>query len=804
MIFCGLYLPGTQVTLNAVDLAPGYEVAQWQNTPCNAGPSCTISVDTWPSVVLSLVQTQGIGEVPVSGGTVEFDNVASATFVADSFKVNQPVVVANSDDSDLWQDFDITKQMFKASYAAEKFVTINTGNVLGDKDVSLSINLPQSYLDNQPANTRLQVFVALLQQSSAVTIDSFELLSSQVQSATNTILTTIPKQAFTNRRTIDNSYEAVLMVAAIPDNQTTVKQFARGVKAADQQLLANHKATGAELKVTDIYGNKVKGSQDGTITDADHPNQIKQWLTQSPLNPLAPPNMQARVPAALNRSSKLASATAGAEQCPVSIASPAPDHSGKTQDFTEFAFHGVNYLTYAGSEVPAVRSGTVIKTGHDQRFLTDGTAKGWGRYVVLEDQNGHLFLYSHLASGHIGENAAITKGETIGSTYAEFVHFEFAPQQSAKINPDACIEQDSSGLSCTIVDINANYLGAINNPDELLCVAIYPEVATKFTGFITNYAPATADFDLALYLYNPTDGGVLALAQSSTTGTFDLIAGVINPSWYLMVVNGKNGATGNFTIGSQGITEFDEHEYNDTAATATEVSGVQKISGEFDSNGDLDWFKYTFTDTMTTARLFNHNDNAKMSVLTNVVTPIPAGTAVNVSGIAGQSFYFAFEPIAAAAKDDNQNRMAEPPWEASITGVEHHLSKVNWGSSETFIPRVNYWPHVFNYYQMSGWIYDASGAVVPNGQVGLRDDGYLPYDFAFTADVNGRFVHRNEFSSCQSRFEANVTTTDNYGRYYWRINYDVHSTNWWAVSRPSHILYYIQLCSSRVTGSDPW
>lgn len=103
---------------------------------------------------------------------------------------------------------------------------------------------------------------------------------------------------------------------------------------------------------------------------------------------------------------------------------------GKTADsgrlYTSGTHNGVDFRAAVGTPVKAALSGTVKGTGN-----TDAVCPGasYGRWVLIEHQNGLTTLYAHFSLIKVSEGQSVSTGETIGyageTGYATGPHLHF-------------------------------------------------------------------------------------------------------------------------------------------------------------------------------------------------------------------------------------------------------------------------------------------------------------------------------------------------------------------------------------------
>ena len=108
--------------------------------------------------------------------------------------------------------------------------------------------------------------------------------------------------------------------------------------------------------------------------------------------------------------------------------------------------------------------GKVLLIGFDERPLakpdprSGKLIKGWGRYIIIEHEDGSKSLYAHLQKDgvKVAVNETVSAGSIIalsddsGGSQAPHLHVEYAPngeifKKPSKVNADSCIGNAVSG-----------------------------------------------------------------------------------------------------------------------------------------------------------------------------------------------------------------------------------------------------------------------------------------------------------------------------------------------------------------------
>ncbi len=153
--------------------------------------------------------------VPPSGGTVELDGVGAVTFPAGAFPSPWQVTLwaTNAREarelrlrSGLWIPFEFT---------APWELRINSGDAAPDTPVTISLIVPNTFLDSLPPDREPAVWAQVLQSGGMDLIDSFLWISTaSFDSSSNRINAELHIAVFTDQRTPDNTFEARVVVGS--------------------------------------------------------------------------------------------------------------------------------------------------------------------------------------------------------------------------------------------------------------------------------------------------------------------------------------------------------------------------------------------------------------------------------------------------------------------------------------------------------------------------------------------------------------------------------------------------------------
>ena len=371
-------------------------------------------------VVLPRPKPAVAATIPATGGVVTLPDYATVSFPSGVFPSAQKVTLSATSTEETKLDFDSTALMFEAGVRAKHELRINTGSVKPSTGFEAVIAVPKEFLDQVPANSEIKVFAQIFQDGGEEILDSFELFESTYSSANGTVTVTLPPEAFTNRRTIEASYEAVFLLATTPTKP-------------DATSLKN------TLRVASL----------DAVTEISLPQPPDAFTAPAIVN-----SMTTRAVAICQGGS---------------LGSPI-DNRQVTSPFNGTTHFGTDYRAAEGTTVRAMADGVVERIAFDARPLpvpdprSGKLVKGWGQYVVIKHTDGSRTLYAHLTQNSALKQtgSSVKQGDPIalsgntGGSSGPHLHAEYAPNgkiydKSAKSDPEPCIDQNGTG-SVTVSD----------------------------------------------------------------------------------------------------------------------------------------------------------------------------------------------------------------------------------------------------------------------------------------------------------------------------------------------------------------
>jgi murein DD-endopeptidase MepM/ murein hydrolase activator NlpD len=514
----GLYsvLPGRQPKLNLItsdDDSGGNFQFRISFTPAQSGiyylQVIPFNKKVTSSYTLGFGQVaSGVGMIGSGGGDVTLPAVGTVIFPPGAFNGVQLVMVMQTNEPPTTQNFQVSATFFRASNKLSYDVKVMTGNVRPATGVQLLLTVPTDFLNSLPLGSDIQAFVQIFEDGGEEKLDNFELVPSTFDPVAQTVQLTMPKEAFTNQRHNDGTWELVVTLAATPGAITTPAPNRKQSQARD----------------------RIQSSGDDSVETVDRPAGTEggEPRTEAPQPDVVDPNLATDS----CQGTSLGSPLDGAIQVnrPFNPAGQTHPITGSTAPH-----YGVDLNAAVGANVRAVADGKVEVASF--QFNPDNLT-GWGNYIVLRHLDGSATLYAHLLSGTLAaQGATMTKGQvlgqadTSGGATGPHLHLEYAPNgqifaKATKVDPFPCIGTNLS-TSITVGD-NGN----------------------------------VADDSFGVYL----DG--LFLGQTTLGGTNTLAAGNLRPGSHTLtivcVVAPDN-------IGTLGVSLADGVTFTDGSTTRSET-----------------------------------------------------------------------------------------------------------------------------------------------------------------------------------------------------------------------------------------
>lgn len=146
--------------------------------------------------------------------TVTLPQVASVQVPEGTFPSPTHIGIWTTSNAVTAADFDLTAQMFDVSLRAKQEIRINTGKVPPLKTLKIIANLPGELEARLQEKDEPKVFVQIFQVGGDEVLDSFELVPAVFDAGSNILQFDLEPDMFTNRRSLDETWEAVIVVGS--------------------------------------------------------------------------------------------------------------------------------------------------------------------------------------------------------------------------------------------------------------------------------------------------------------------------------------------------------------------------------------------------------------------------------------------------------------------------------------------------------------------------------------------------------------------------------------------------------------
>lgn len=170
---------------------------------------------TW--VAVSILGSEGPsvkGMIGSQGGRINLKGFASVIFPPGAFTNSTPVSVSVTTSPETDNDFTVTAEGPRLPYE----IRINSGKVAAAMSFDVVLDVPDSLIATLPPDTpQIEIFAQILEDEGAEqSLHHFHGFPSTFDAVTKKVNTTLPMYAFTNRRQLDLTYDAIITVGAIP------------------------------------------------------------------------------------------------------------------------------------------------------------------------------------------------------------------------------------------------------------------------------------------------------------------------------------------------------------------------------------------------------------------------------------------------------------------------------------------------------------------------------------------------------------------------------------------------------------
>jgi murein DD-endopeptidase MepM/ murein hydrolase activator NlpD len=382
----------------------------------NLGTTTTIRKDfTISAQAISVQSATATFQVNLAG-------VIDLTFSDQTFPTQTPVGVWTTAKSETASDFSETAQLFESQLRARDEIRVNTQEVAPTKTINASVALPADLEAQMQSADEPKVFIQIFQDNGNAILDNFEIVASQYNPATKRLQFSISPEMFTNRRTVDESWEVVIVIGSTRTRPASAAASPSNPIAA---LSGDYSLPGG------LPSNGLVSSQ-----DAEQSSERVHALASAPQ-----------------------SSCRGS-----TLRSPLGDPLAITGEYKPPGHWGVDYRAADGTPVYSMAPGRVARIGFDSRPLTKPDprsgklVKGWGRYILMEHNDGSRSLYAHLQvnSVQVAVNQRFAAGSLLafsdnsGGSSSPHLHIEYILNGQLflsdwKVDPAPCIGFNTAG-----------------------------------------------------------------------------------------------------------------------------------------------------------------------------------------------------------------------------------------------------------------------------------------------------------------------------------------------------------------------
>lgn len=367
----------------------------------------------YPAQLLAWDKTNSI-QIGPKGGSIALLNKGTVKFLPGSLDPSRVVTLTATQSLDVARDFIRDVKIFGASRLSRYEINIYTGVSAPKKDTQVIFNITPAMKASLPSDAEIKLFVPIYENGGEEVLDQFQQIDSAVANGGNTLIATIPPEAFSNQRIKVSGFSAIMVLGYTRTAATPTRKPIPTPPTLNLREFPKAAPRGAFTLPADLKTEAVPAACQG--------------------------------------------ATLGTPLASSTITSP---FNGKTH-------FGTDYKASNGTDVTAMAGGTIEVIGEDSRPLktpdprSGKMIKGWGNYIVVHHTDGSRSLYAHLQSANVTvgesvtEGALIAKSDNSGGSSGPHLHVEYAPngkiyQRSSKVNVADCIGSNITG-SVTVRD----------------------------------------------------------------------------------------------------------------------------------------------------------------------------------------------------------------------------------------------------------------------------------------------------------------------------------------------------------------
>ncbi len=151
------------------------------------------------------------------GGALTLPSGSRVSVPTGTFATDQAVTLSRLPLSETTQqDYFDTTALLDAGPPANEIFVVDTGFAATQAEVSLSVKIPEDFLNSLGRSYMPQLFVKAFWQDDQESLDPFEPVSSHFDPLTRTLTAVVPDWGFVNVRNPQGTYECIVLVGSLP------------------------------------------------------------------------------------------------------------------------------------------------------------------------------------------------------------------------------------------------------------------------------------------------------------------------------------------------------------------------------------------------------------------------------------------------------------------------------------------------------------------------------------------------------------------------------------------------------------
>jgi hypothetical protein len=157
-----------------------------------------------------------VKKIGTSGGTVVLSDFGTVEIPSGTFNETVSIKVSQTNEPATSNVFSLTKALFGINNWVGYEIRVNSASVKPQTEITVRLTVPQSFANSIQISEGIESFVMIYYDGGNEIHDDFSIINSVYIPQQNEIRFTLSSNSFTNNRTTDHSYEAVMTIAAVP------------------------------------------------------------------------------------------------------------------------------------------------------------------------------------------------------------------------------------------------------------------------------------------------------------------------------------------------------------------------------------------------------------------------------------------------------------------------------------------------------------------------------------------------------------------------------------------------------------